>query len=107
VRRLLDQLDHRDHELLARLWAAQPEPQRALAARLGVNIASVYRNQPRAQARLAELLADPVHQEVGEYVGSLGRRLGPYAPQDAVSTELHRIDVDPGEKGTGQGMIYY
>ena len=44
VRRLLGDLDDRDHEPLARLWAAEPEPQRALAARLGINIASVYRN---------------------------------------------------------------
>ncbi|MDT5281859.1 MAG: hypothetical protein QOJ20_3054, partial [Mycobacterium sp.] len=105
VRRLLRELDEFDHELLARLWAAQPEPQRSLAARLGVNIASVYRNQPRAQARLAELLAEPVHQEVGEYVGSLGRRLGPYAPQDAVSTELHRLDVDPASE-SAQVLLY-
>ena len=59
VRRLVGDLDEFDHELLARLWAAEPEPQRALAARLGINIASVYRNQPRAQARLAELVAEP------------------------------------------------
>ena len=34
ARGLLNQLDERDHELLARLWAAQPQPQRALAERL-------------------------------------------------------------------------
>lgn len=105
VRRLVGELDEFDYELLARLWAADLEPQRALAARLGINIASVYRNQPRAQARLAELLAAPAHQEVGEYVGSLGRRLGPYAPQDAVATELHRIDVDPASE-SAQVLLY-
>ena len=105
MRRLLGELDEFDYELLARLWAAQPEPQRALAARLGVNIASVYRNQPRAQARLAELLAEPAHQEVREYVGSLSRRLGPYAPEDAVATELHRLDVDPASE-SAQVLLY-
>ena len=58
----------------------------------------MYRNQPRAQARLAELVAEPAHQEVREYVGSLSRRLGPYAPEDAVATELHRLDVDPASE---------
>jgi hypothetical protein len=105
VRRLVGDLDEFDHELLARLWAAEPEPQRALAARLGINIASVYRNQPRAQARLAELLADPGHQEVGEYVGSMAHRLGPYAPEAAVTTELHRIDVDPASE-SAQVLLY-
>jgi hypothetical protein len=33
VRRLVGELDAFDHALLARLWAAEPEPQRALAAR--------------------------------------------------------------------------
>ena len=105
VRRLVGDLDEFDDELLARLWAAEPEPQRALAARLGINIASVYRNQPRAQARLAELLADPGHQEVGEYVGSMAHRLGPYAPEAAVTTELHRIDVDPASE-SAQVLLY-
>ena len=105
VRRLLDQIDELDRVLLARLWAAQPQSQRALAGRLGVHNASVYRNQPRAQARLAELLADPVHQEVGYYASGLGRRLGPYAPEDAVATELNRIDVDPASE-SAQALLY-
>jgi hypothetical protein len=94
VRRLLDQVDDRDRALLARLWAGQGESQRALAARLGVNIASIYRNQPRAQARLAELVAEPTHQEVRECASSLARGLGPYTTAAAVDTELNRLGVD-------------
>jgi hypothetical protein len=106
VRRLLDQLDTRNRSLLAaRLWAARPEPQHALAARLGVSSAWVRRNQPRAQARLAELLADPVHHEVGEHANGLRGRLGPLAPQDAVAAELRRPDVDPSSE-TARVLLY-
>jgi hypothetical protein len=94
VRRLVDRVDGRDHALLARLWAGQDESQRALATRLGVNIASIYRNQPRAQARFAELVAEPIHQEVRECARSLARRLGPYTTAAAVDTELNRVGVD-------------
>jgi hypothetical protein len=86
VRRLVAQLDERDRLLLsARLWAPHPQTQRTLAHRLGVDNAWVQRNQPRAEARLADLVADPAHREVSEYAIELGRRLGPL-----VAAELRR-----------------
>jgi hypothetical protein len=60
-----------------------------------VNPVSVQRNQPRAQARFAELLADPAHQEVSAHATELGRRLGPYLPADVLDVELRRLGVDP------------
>ncbi|HYZ69147.1 MAG TPA: hypothetical protein VE666_15325 [Mycobacterium sp.] len=96
VRRLLEELDQRERVMVsARLWAPRPLTQPAVAQRLGVATAWVNRNQPRAVAKFAELLADPIHREVGEHAAELGRRLGPYAPADVVVTELGRLDIDP------------
>jgi hypothetical protein len=93
VQRLVAQLDERDRLLLsARLWAPHPQRQRTLAHRLGVHNAWVQRNQPRAEARLADLVADPAHREVSEYAIELGRRFGPLVPQDIVAAELRRLD---------------
>ena len=72
-----------------------PQSQRVLAERLGVHPVSVQRNQPRAQARFAELLADPAHQEVSAHATELGQRLGPYVPADILDVELRRLGVDP------------
>ena len=96
VRRLLDDLDERDRVMVAAgLWPPRPLPQGAVAQRLGVAKKWVNRNQPRAVAKFAELLADPVHQELGEHAAKLGRLLGPYVPRDVVVAELRRLDVDP------------
>lgn len=96
VARLVGQLDDFDRAILsARVWAPHPQSQRVLAERLGVNPVSVQRNQPRAQARFAELLADPAHQEVSAHATELGRRLGPYLPADVLDVELRRLGVDP------------
>lgn len=96
VARLLDQLGELDRAILsARVWAAQPQSTYALAERLGVHSVRIQRNQPRAEARLAELLADPVHHEVGEYADMLRGRLGPYVPTGVVAAELGRLEVDP------------
>jgi hypothetical protein len=96
VARLLGQLDDFDRAILsARVWAPHPQSQRVLAERLGVNPVSVQRNQPRAQARFAELLADPAHQEVSAHATELGRRLGPYLPADVLDVELRRLGVNP------------
>ena len=76
--RLVGQLDDFDRAILsARLWVPHLQSQRVVAERLGVHPVRVQRNQPRAQARFAELLADPAHQEVGEHAAELCRRLGP------------------------------
>jgi hypothetical protein len=99
VARLVGQLDDFDRAILsARVWAAHPQSQRVVADRLGVNPVSVQRNQPRAQARFAELLADPAHQEVSEHATELGRRLGPYLPGDVLDVELRRLGVDPSSQ---------
>jgi hypothetical protein len=96
VQRLVSQIDERDRLLLsARLWAPHPQTQRTLAHRLGVHNAWVQRNQPRAQARLADLVADPAHREVSDYAIELGRRLGPLVPQDVVAAQLCRLEVNP------------
>jgi hypothetical protein len=59
VARLVGQLDDFDRTILsARVWTPHPQSQRVVAERLGVHPVSVQRNQPRAQARFAELLAD-------------------------------------------------
>ena len=79
--------------------------QRVVADRLGVHSVSVQRNQPRAEARLAELVADPVHHEVGEYAVALRGRLGPYVPEDVVASELRRLDVDPSGEAA-QVLLY-
>jgi hypothetical protein len=99
VARLIGQLDDFDRTILsARVWANQPQSQRVVAERLGVNPVSVQRNQSRAQARFAELLADPAHQEVSERATELGRRLGPYLPGDVLDVELRRLGVAPSSQ---------
>ncbi|MCW2651666.1 MAG: hypothetical protein JWR32_2642 [Mycobacterium sp.] len=106
VRRLLDKLDTRDRLILsARLWAVRPESQPALAERLSVNRVTIQRNQPRAVARFAELVADPAHHEVTEYVDTLRRQLGPYAPLDVAAKELRRLHVDPSSQ-TAQVLLH-
>ena len=106
VARLVGQLDDFDREILsARVWAPRPQSQRVLAERLGVHPVSVQRNQPRAQARFAELLADPAHREVGEHAAEIGRRLGPYLPANVVDVELRRLGIDPSSQ-TAQVLLH-
>jgi hypothetical protein len=96
VARLVGQLDDFDRTILTRGYGRPtPQSQRVLAERLGVQPVSVQHNQPRAQSRFAELLADPAHQEVGEHAAELGRHLGPYMPADVVDVELRRLGVEP------------
>ena len=96
VRCLLDRFDARYLAMLsARLWSPHPPSQRVIAQQLGVATVWVQRNQPRAEALLAELLADPTHREIGEHAHELRRRLGPYTPADTVAAELQRLDIDP------------
>ena len=93
---LVERLDEYDRAILsARLWAPRPQSQRVVAERLGVNPVSVQRNQPRAQARFAELLVDPAHRAVGEHAARLRECLGPYLPVDVAATELRRLGIDP------------
>jgi hypothetical protein len=106
VARLVGLLDDFDRAILsAQVWALDPVPQRVVAERLGVHPVSVQRNLPRAQARFAELLADPAHQEVGEHAEEIRRRLGPYLPADVVDVELRRLGVDPSTQ-TAQVLLH-
>ncbi|MDV3133318.1 hypothetical protein [Mycobacterium sp. 29Ha] len=106
VQRLLDQFDDLDRAILSgRVWAARPQTTYAIAERLGVASVRIQRNQPRAQARLAELLAEPAHEEVAEHAELLRDRLGPYVPADVVDAELCRLDVDPSSE-TAQVLLY-
>lgn len=96
VARLIGQLDDFDRAILAALqWALDPVSKRVIAERLGVHPVSVQRNLPRAQARFAELLADPAHQEVGELADEVRCRLGPYVPAAVVGVELRRLGIEP------------
>jgi hypothetical protein len=96
VRRLLDALDDRDRAILMdRVFTPRPLTQGAVAQRHGMNKAWVRRNEPRAKARLGELLADPIHHEVTEHAEQLSRRLGPYLPANVVVAQLHGLGVDP------------
>lgn len=96
VARLIGQLDDFDRAILTALqWTLDPVSKRVIAERLGVHPVSVQRNLPRAQARFAELLADPAHQEVGELANEVRCRLGPYVPADVVGVELRRLGIDP------------
>jgi hypothetical protein len=99
IRQLLKTLDSRDRKLMSlRTWAQQPQSQRAVAEQLGVHSRWVERNQPRAEACLAELLSDPTHHEINEHASALRDRLGTYVPQDVVAAELRRLGVKPGSE---------
>jgi hypothetical protein len=96
VARLIGQLDDFDRAILTALeWALDPVSKRVVAERLGVHPVSVQRNLPRAQARFAELLADPAHQEIVELADEMRCRLGPYVPADVVGVELRRLGIEP------------
>jgi hypothetical protein len=96
VTRLVEQLDDFDRAILsAQDWALDPGTQREVAERCGVHQVSVGRNLPRARARFAELLADPVHHEVCDHADELRRRLGPYLQPEVARAELRRLGLDP------------
>ena len=96
VERLVAQLSERDVIILeARMWAMHPVTQPVVAERLGVHKAAIQRNEPRARARFAELLASPGHQEVSEHAADLRRRLGPFLPWEQVVEGLLRVGVQP------------
>jgi hypothetical protein len=106
AQRLLDRLSERDRILLStRVWGLRPVSTRVLARRLGVHVASVVRNQPEAQARFAELLADPAHQDVVALGERLHLRMGPLVRERAAKAALHDLGTDfSGE--AGQMLLY-
>ena len=106
VARLVASLDDYDKAILSELvWAPDPPTQHAVAERLGVHPASVQRNLPRARARFAELLADPVHREVSDHADAIRRRLGPYLPVGVVEAELRHLGVEPSSR-TAQVLLH-
>ncbi|WP_454232487.1 hypothetical protein [Mycolicibacterium fortuitum] len=58
----------------------------------------MQRHEPKARARFAALLQDPVHAEVGEHAAALRQRLGISAPQGDVVDELLRLGLDPASQ---------
>lgn len=106
VARLIGQLDDFDREILAAQdWTLDPVSQRIIAEQLGVHSVSVGRNLPRARARLAEMLSEPAHQEVGEHATELRRHLGPYLPVAAADLALRRLGLDPASQ-TAQVLLH-
>ena len=96
VARLAARLNEFDRELLSTLiWKPDPPSQHEVALRLGVHSVRVHRHLPRAQARFAELLADPAHREVREHADGLRQRIGPYLPTTVAEAELRHLGVAP------------
>jgi len=95
TRRLLDQLNARDRTLLSAIgWALRPVDRPTLAARMGVDKATIVRGRPRAEARLRELLADPAHSAVTGHAEDLRRRLGPLTREDTAAHALADLGLD-------------
>ncbi|OWL96010.1 hypothetical protein B7435_29330 [Mycolicibacterium peregrinum] len=96
VGRLLAHLDDRDVVMLRmRSWSTPPASRPIVAEHLGTYTGWVQRHEPKACARFAALLQDPVHAEVGEHAAALRQRLGVSAPQGDVVDELLRLGLDP------------
>jgi hypothetical protein len=95
TRRLLDRLTGYDYTVLtARGWALQPQTVRVTATELGVAPVNVQRNQPRADRRFRELVADPAHGAVVDYAEQLRRRLGPLTRQHTAERALKDLGLD-------------
>ncbi len=95
TRRLLDRLTGYDYTVLSmRGWALHPQTCRVTAAELGVAPVNVQRNQPRADRRFRELLADPAHGAVVDYAVQLRQRLGPLTRQHTAERALNDLGLD-------------
>lgn len=95
TRRLLDRLSGYDYTVLSmRGWALHPQTTRVTAAELGVAPVNVQRNQPRADRRFRELLADPAHAAVVDYAEQLRQRLGPLTRQHTAERALNDLGLD-------------
>lgn len=99
VGHLLARLDDRDVVMLRmRSWSTPPTSRPIVAEHLGTYTGWVQRHEPKARARFAALLQDPVHAEVGEHAAALRQRLGISAPQEDVVDELLRLGLDPASQ---------
>ena len=106
VQKLLDRLSSSDRVLLsARVWTPHPRAHQDVARELGVHATSVLRNLPRAEARLAELLADPAHRDVVTHGEQLRDQLGPLARERTVRAALDTLGVDSSSQA-GQLLLY-
>ncbi|WP_169714185.1 sigma-70 family RNA polymerase sigma factor [Mycobacterium xenopi] len=95
VARLLERLTERDRIILsARLWAFRPRTNEEIGQALGVSDATIWRNQAKAKARFAELLADPAHRDVIAHAEELRRRVGPLARHHTVGAVLADLGLD-------------
>ena len=99
--RLLACLGERDRRVLAaRIWARHPLTQLEVADQLGVNGTWIYRNQPRAEARFAELCANPVHLQVFDYAKDLQREIGPIARDHTITAALEKLGLGVGDEAS-------
>lgn len=106
VAALLGRLSNFDRALLeGRRWSYPPVLTAALAEELGVAGATLSRNLPRAERRLAELLNDPLHSAVCGYATRLAEQLGPLLPDDLVKATLRGMRIDPSGQ-TAQFLLY-
>lgn len=95
IRKLLDRLTDYDHKLLsARGWALHPQTIPVTARQLGMAQVNVQRNQPRADRRFRELLADPTHATVIDYAEDLRQRLGPLTRTHTAEQALNDLGLD-------------
>jgi hypothetical protein len=98
----LDALTPQERGLLTHLvWRAPRLTRPSTAARLGMSQGSLPRALRRARARLAEVLADPAHQQVAAHAEQLGQRLGPYAAPAAVRAALQDLGLVPDSTEAG------
>jgi hypothetical protein len=104
--RLLACLTERDRRILAtRMWARHPLTQLELASQLGVNGTWIWRNQPRVEARFAELCASPLHQQVFDYAKDLQREIGPIAREHTITAALEKLGLD--ENSEASNLLLY
>ncbi|BBX54501.1 hypothetical protein GCM10009645_20800 [Mycolicibacterium poriferae] len=106
IGRLLDRLNRYDYTVLAaRGWALRPLSVSATAEQLGVAPVNVHRNQPRADRRLRDLLADPAHVAVLDHAQRLRRRLGPLTREHTAEGALNDLGLDLGT-AAGQLLLH-
>ncbi|MBX7451903.1 hypothetical protein GR927_28265 [Mycolicibacterium sp. 3033] len=106
VTAVLGRLTDFDRALLeGRRWCYPPVLTATLAEELGVAGATLSRNLPRAERRLAELLNDPLHSAVCDYATRLAKQLGPLLPDDLVEATLRGLRIDPAGQ-TAQFLLY-
>jgi hypothetical protein len=95
TKNLLDRLTERDRMLLsARVWGLRTVSRHEAANLLGVHADSIYRVQPRSEARLADLLADPAHRDVIAFAERLHHRVGPLARLHTVEAVLSEFGLE-------------